>query len=44
MEKIVITPEILKAADDAMPILERQELLEDISQNCIVKVNIFKLG
>lgn len=40
MEKIVITPEILMNATDAMPIMERQELLEKIAQDCIVRVRM----
>ena len=40
MEKIIITKEILGNASDAMPILEREELLEKIAQDCIVKVNM----
>ncbi len=40
MEKIVITPEILMNADDALPLIERQTLLESIAQDCIVKVTM----
>ena len=40
MEKIVITPEILTNACDAMPIMERQELLEKIAQDCVVRVRM----
>lgn len=40
MEKITITKEILGNACDALPILEREELLEQIAQDCIVKVNM----
>ena len=40
MEKIIITPQILFKARDTMPIIHRQELLDKMAQDCIVKVKM----
>lgn len=40
MEKIIITPEMLREANDTIPLMERQELLENIAADCISRVRM----
>lgn len=39
-DHIIITPEMLEKASDYIPLLERQEMLENIARVCVVKVKM----